>query len=319
LNTLRQAVGDYLTMRRNLGFKLLKAGRELPDFVTFMERRRATYVTHALALKWAQIPRRTQPALWASRLTAVRQFALFRSATDPRTQVPASGLLPFRPKRATPHLYTNRQIADLLHAILHKPLSPYCSDPRGCMLLPWVYYSFFGLLSVTGLRVGEALNLKVEDVDLSSRVLIVRGGKFGKDRLVPLHPSTCKVLRQYERKRNEHWADRPVSSYFFVSSRGKRLSGSQVHVTFYAASRQIGLRGARDRHGPRIHDFRHRFATTTLVNWYRSNQDPERLLPVLSTFLGHVHVADTQWYLSASPELMREAMRRLEHRWGKAS
>ena len=108
MNTLRQAVGDYLTMRRNLGFKLLKAGRELPDFVTFMERRRATYVTHALALKWAQIPRRTQPALWASRLTAVRQFALFRSATDSRTQVPASGLLPFRPKRATPHIRTGR-------------------------------------------------------------------------------------------------------------------------------------------------------------------------------------------------------------------
>ncbi len=315
MNTLRQAVNHYLTMRRNLGFKLSAAGRELPEFVGFMERRRATYITQALALKWAQMPKRTQPALWASRLTAVRQFALFRSATDPRTQIPATGLLPFRPRRATPHLYTSGQIADLLQALLHAPLSPYCSDPQACALLPWVYYCFFGLLSVTGLRLGEALNLKVTDVDLSSRVLTVRGGKFGKDRLVPLHLSTCKVLKQYERRRRDHWASRSVSSYFFVSSRGNHLSRSQVHATFYTASRQIGLRGAHDGHGPRIHDFRHRFATTTLVNWYRSDQDPERLLPVLSTFLGHVHVADTQWYLTASPELMREAMSRLEHRW----
>jgi integrase len=102
----------------------------------------------------------------------------------------------------------------------------------------------------------------------------------------------------------------------FVSSWGNRLDGGDIHRTFYALSRQIGLRGVADRHGPRLHDMRHRFATNTLVTWYRSNQDPERRLPILSAYLGHVHVADTQWYLSASPELMREAMRRLERRWG---
>jgi integrase/recombinase XerD len=96
------------------------------------------------------------------------------------------------------------------------------------------------------------------------------------------------------------------------------LDIGSVHRAFYAASRRIGLRGARDSHGPRLHDMRHVFATTTLVNWYRSKEDPERRLPLLSAFLGHVHVADTQWYLNASPELMREAMRRLEHRWGKS-
>ena len=94
-----------------------------------------------------------------------------------------------------------------------------------------------------------------------------------------------------------------------------RLDGAEVHRTFYALSRQIGLRGRSDSHGPRLHDLRHRFATYTLVKWYRSNQDPERKLPLLSTYLGHVEVANTQWYLSSSPELMREAMRRLEHRW----
>jgi integrase len=146
-------------------------------------------------------------------------------------------------------------------------------------------------------------------------VLTVRGAKFGKTRLVPLHTSTCQVLAEYLAKRQEHWAGRPVSSYVFVSSWGNRLDNGQIHRAFYALSRQVGLRGACESHGPRLHDFRHRFATNTLLNWYRDDQDPERLLPLLSAYLGHVHVSDTYWYLSSWPELMQEAMNRLEHRW----
>jgi integrase/recombinase XerD len=146
-------------------------------------------------------------------------------------------------------------------------------------------------------------------------VLTVRGTKFGKTRLVPLHVSACNALADYLGRRARHWGQRPVSSYVFVSSWGHRLDSGDIHRTFYALSRQVGLRGPSDSHGPRLHDLRHRFATCTLVRWYRSNQDPERKLPLLSAYLGHVHVADTQWYLSGSPELMREAMRRLEHRW----
>jgi integrase len=189
-----------------------------------------------------------------------------------------------------------------------------CRYERG-ELRPWVYYCLFGLLSVSGLRLGEARNLELQDVDLKEALLTIRGAKFGKTRLVPLHASTCQVLGNYVARRKRHWAQRPVSSYLFVSSWGHRLDGGDIHRTFYALSRQIGLRGPSDSRGPRLHDMRHRFATNTLVHWYRSNQDPERRLPILSAYLGHVHVADTQWYLSGSPELMREAMRRLEHRW----
>ena len=146
-------------------------------------------------------------------------------------------------------------------------------------------------------------------------MLTIRGAKFGKTRFVPLHASTCSVLTDYIARRQHHWAGRPVSSYVFVSSGGHQLDGGDVHRTFYALSRQIGLRRPSDSHGPRLHDMRHRFATHTLVRWYRSGQDPERRLPILSAYLGHVKVADTQWYLSGSPELMREAMRRLQHRW----
>jgi integrase/recombinase XerD len=311
MNTLRQAVQDYLDLRRSLGFKLKEAGNALPDFVAFMEQHRAPYVTQALALAWAQQPSDVQPAQWAQRLSYVRQFARHRSATDLRTQIPAPALLPFQPKRARPYLYSTREIRALLRAALEMP---YRNEREE--LLPSTYYCLFGLLSVSGMRLGEARNLELQDVDLTAGILTVRGAKLGKTRLVPLHASTCEVLANYIAQRERHWAGRPVSSYLFVSSWGNRLDSGQIHRAFYALSRKIGLRGESDSHGPRLHDMRHVFATNTLVRWYQSDQDPERRLPILSAYLGHVHVEDTQWYLNGSPELMREAMRRLEQRWG---
>ena len=310
MNTLRQAVQDYLSLRRALGFKLQETGKGLLDFVTFIEQQRACYITQALALAWARQPSNVQPAHWAQRLSFVRGFARYRSATDQRTQVPPQGLLPFQPKRARPYLYSDDEIRSLLGAALNMP-----RRYKRSALRPWTYHCLFGLLSVSGLRLGEARNLELQDVDLDAAVLTIRGTKFGKSRLVPLHASTCKVLADYIARRKRHWAARPVSSYLFVSSWGSRLDGGDIHRTFYALSRQIGLRGVSESHGPRLHDMRHAFATNTLVRWYQSDQDPERHLPILSAYLGHVHVADTQWYLSGSPELMREAMRRLERRW----
>ena len=310
MNTLRVAVRDYLEMRRSLGFKLQETGRLLPAFVRFLDQHRSSFITARLALVWAQQPSTVQPAEWARRLSVVRTFARFRSATDPRTQIPPPDLLPFQPKRARPYLYSEEEIRSLLHAALRMSYR----FERG-KLRPWTFYCLFGLLSVTGLRLGEARNLELSDVDLKSGVLTIRGAKFGKTRLVPLHASTCAVLANYLTRRQRHWAGRTVSSHLFLSSWGNRLDVGEIHRTFYALSRQIGLRGPSDSHGPRLHDMRHRFATNTLVQWYRSGQDPERRLPLLSAYLGHVHVADTQWYLEGSPELMREAMRRLERRW----
>ena len=310
MNTLRDAVREYLEMRRGLGFKLREAGNGLLDFVTFLEQRKASFITQKLALEWAQQPPNGRPAYWAARLSVVRGFARYRSATDPRTQIPPMSLLPFKPKRARPYLYSDEEIRSLLRAALRMPYRV-----ESWKLRPWVYYCLFGLLSVSGLRLGEARNLELQDVDLKAAVLTIRGAKFGKTRLVPLHATTCKVLANYIARRRRHWAGRAVSSYLFVSSRGNRLDSGDIHRTFYALSRQIGLRGASDSHGPRLHDMRHRFATNTLVQWYRSGQDPERRLPLLSAYLGHVHVADTQWYLEGCPELMHEAMKRLQQRW----
>jgi integrase len=206
-------------------------------------------------------------------------------------------------------LYSNEEIRKLLQAARRLP-----SDHglRGS-----TYYSLLGLLAVAGLRISEARNLQTEDVDLKNDVLTIRGTKFGKCRLVPIHPSTRKVLSDYAFRRDRFLGRRPAT--FFVSSRGTRLDGAEIRRTFYSLSRQIGLRGPTDSHGPRLHDFRHRFAVETLVQWYRSGQDVERRLPALSTYLGHVHVADTYWYLSASPELMGLAVKCFEDFWEKQS
>ena len=307
MNTLRHAVQEYLAMRRSLGFKLHDAAAPLLDFVTFMERHRAPYITPTLALAWAKQPSGVKPAEWARRLSFVRLFARHRSATDPRTQIPPAGLLPYRPERARPYVYSDQEIHDLLSAALK------LRDNDG--LRPWVYYCLFGLLSVSGLRLGEAKNLDLRDVDLEAGVLTIRGAKFGKSRLVPLHASTCRVVAGYIARREQVWAGRSVSSYLFVSGWGNRLDNGEIHRTFYALSRQIGLRGPSDRRGPRLHDMRHAFASKTLLRWYRAGEDAERRLPVLSAYLGHVHWSDTYWYLSALPELMHEAVSRLEQHW----
>jgi integrase len=242
-------------MRRALGFKLRDTGQRLLEFVTFMEQRRAPYITIPLALAWATQCSGVHDDAWAAqRLSVVRLFARYRSATDPRTQIPPPGLLPFRAKRARPYLYSDTEIEQLLRATLNMPLS--ARHHKRCALLPWVYYCLFGLLAVSGLRLGEARNLKPQDLDLQAQVLTVRGAKFGKDRPVPLHASTCKVFAEYLIRRERHWAGRPLSPYLFVSSWGNRLDNGQIHRAFYAVSRRIGLRGAADRHGPRLHDLR---------------------------------------------------------------
>jgi integrase len=233
----------------------------------------------------------------------VRSFARHRSATDSRTEIPPIGLLPHRSTRARPHLYTEDELECLLQAALELPVA-WPSTP----LRPWVFHGLIGLLSVTGLRLSEALNLELADVDLDQAVLTIRGAKFGQWRLVPIHPSTGAVLADYL-KRREQFFRHPISSYVFVTRCGSRLDGGHVHRTFYTLSRSTGIRAVGTNKGPRLHDFRHRFAVQTLTRWYQSGADPGRKMPLLSTYLGHGRVSDTYWYLTATPELLSEAAR----------
>lgn len=307
MKPLRQAMGDYLAPRRNLGFKLKDHEHCLRELLSFLKKKSSSCLTTRLALQFATEHQHQQPAQWAARLRVVRGFARYRRGQDPRTEIPPLGLLPYRSQRAKPHVYSEQEIRELLKAAqnLHSTVT----------LNPCTYHHLFGLLATTGLRISEALNLQRKDVDLTEGVLTINGAKFGKSRLVPLHSSTVKALSAYSKRRDRFFGQKAVS-YFFVSSRGTRLDGGHVRRTFYSLSRQIGLRAAFASHGPRLHDFRHRFAIQTLLSWYRQGRDVERRLPILSTYLGHAHVTDTYWYLTGTPELMGAASKRMEQRWG---
>lgn len=310
MSGLRHSLQDYLALRRGLGFKLHAAGQRLQNFVSFMEAQQAEFITTALALAWAQQPLSADPAGWAQRLGFVRGFARYCSAIDARTEVPPAALLPFHGKRARPYLYTDEDIGHLLQAAL--------AQPAQYGLQGWTYYCLLGLVAVTGLRIGEALALSLDDVDLDEGLLTIRAAKFGKSRLVPLHVSTQGVLAEYLERRRRALAGHPTN-ILFVNLRGNPLDFGQVRRVFYRLSRQVGLRAHGASHGPRIHDLRHRFALLTLLQWYRDGQDVERRLPVLSAYLGHVHPADTYWYLSATADLLGIAKTRLEDYWEQRS
>ena len=224
MNTLREALPSYLRLRRDLGFKLVDAGLQLPRFIDFLEERGADHITTAMALSWAQEPVSVLPAEWARRLGYVRGFARYRSAIDERTEVPPARLLPHRSTRARPYIYSDVEVQQLLAAALRLPTSRH-----GTPLRPRVFHCLLGLLCTTGLRMSEALALHVADVDVDQSILTIRGAKLGRVRLVPLHASTVEVLLDYLRRRNECYG--AISPYLFVSNRGTRLDQAQLHRT----------------------------------------------------------------------------------------
>lgn len=306
MKSLTRAVDDYLALRRSLGFKLREYGDCLHEFVAFLAKNGTTHVTRKLAVEYATQRQHEKPVSWSRRLIIIRGFARYRIGADPRTEVPPLGLLRFRSQRARPYVYSQDEIRRLLQAAL-KIESPHPLQPQ-------TYHCLFGLLAVSGLRLGEAINLQPQDVDWSEGVLTIRGAKFGKTRLVPLHPSTLTVLRAYADRRDKSFSGRILPT-FLVTSQGTKLEKTNLSRIFRELSRQIGIRKPGERHGPRLHDFRHRFAIETLLRWYRIGEDINRRMPVLSTYLGHGNVSGTYWYLGSTPELITAASTLVEARW----
>ncbi|WP_157270123.1 tyrosine-type recombinase/integrase [Azohydromonas aeria] len=310
MNTLRSLLHDYLSMRRALGFKLQSEGTGLAAFVTYMEGEGLDYITNESALRWALLPSSVQPIRWARRLGFVRLFARYCSAIDERTEVPPPDVIPCKKLRNPPHFFTDGEIELLLRAALTLP--PEDSLRR------WTFHCLFGLLTVTGLRIGEALAMNLGDVDVHEAVITVRSSKFGKSRLVPLHPTAMDVLADYIWRRQSFRAAY-TTERVFVNDHGTPLSYEQAHDTFQRLLKSIGVAKQRDRRRPRLHDLRHRFAIQTLLRWYQDGKHVDRELPILSAYLGHTETRNTYWYISACPELMNLAKDRLERHWEMTS
>jgi integrase/recombinase XerD len=301
MSPLRKALAGYLAVRRSLGYRLARPEKLLAQFITYLEDAGAETVTTAHALAWAILPA-GNPSWHALRLSAVRGFATYLHTIDPSAEVPPADLIPWRPCRATPYLYSATDIAALIAAAasLRFPL-------RAA-----TYQTLIGLLAVTGMRVGEAIRLDRPDADLDAGVLTICQSKFGKSRLVPLHPTTVDALRGYLRLRDQ-LHPRPGTPAVLISPAGTRLTYCNVHSTFQRLARQAGLQPRSASCRPRIHDLRHSFAVASLLDAYAAGQDGQARLTLLATYLGHVDPASTYWYLSAAPELLALAGQRLEH------
>jgi integrase/recombinase XerD len=297
MSALTTHVEDYLRLRRALGFKLERAGQLLPQLRAYLEAAGASTVTSDLAIAWARLPDAT-PNHWAQRLAIARGFARYLQTIDPATEVPPPGVFPARRHRPAPYLFSQRDICRILQAAraLRPPLRAATCE------------AIFGLIAATGMRIGEAIELDRGDVGLGTGVITIREAKFGRSRLVPLHPTVTAALGRYAAER-DRLCPRPRSAAFFLSGAGTRLDRSGVGATFRKITTDLGIRTAAVR--PRVHDLRHSFAVQTLIRWQRARVSVGEHIGALSVYLGHVAPADTYWYLSASPELMALAAERL--------
>lgn len=307
MSGLAAAVEDYLGLRRSLGFALQGHDRLLGSFVAYLESKGLDTVTTEAALAWATQPAGANPSWHAKRLGYARRFAAYLQTFDSRCEVPPHDLLANSPRRAQPYLYSADEVAALM--------------AQARMLVPPLraatFETLIGLLAVTGMRPGEALRLDRRHVDLETGALRVVDSKFHDSRELPLHPTTVEALAAYARLRDQLWAH-PAGPSFFVSVTGTRLRHGSLNQTFLRLLRGAGLESLPQsgRLRPRPHDLRHSFAMRSVLGWYRAGVEVEAHLPSLSTYLGHVDPAATYWYLSATPELLALAARRVEQRQG---
>jgi integrase len=296
MSSFSDHVDDYLKARRALGFKLAYPGLVLHQLASYLEAAGAKTITVELAVEFAGLPKAVTPIHFSHRLGAVRGFARYLKTIEPATEVPPVGIWPTSQVRPAPYIWAEQDITRLLDAAN-------ALQPR---LKALTMATLFGLLAASGLRVGEALGLAGSDVELGSGLLTVRNAKFGRERYVPLHPSTTEALRHYADQRDALVAG-PAKAFFVLGTRGP-LSYPCVRVAFRALTADLGLRTADVR--PRLHDFRHSFVVSTLLNWHRAGLDIGGRLALLSNYLGHTSIEGTYWYFSAVPELMALALER---------
>jgi integrase len=311
VSALPALVSEYLAFRAARGFQPnRKLERLLTQFVDALpsDRREGQLFTQGEALAWAHAPVGAAPVWLADRLSMVRQFAVYLAGSGRPVGVPGAQLGPSGSRRATPYLFTDADI----HAVMR------AADELFTPLRAATTKTLIGVLAVTGMRIGEALRLTVADLDLDQGVVLIANAKFGRQRLVQLHPSSCQAVADYLRLPVRHRLgvapERPV----FVTTKGTAVHERTAHGALHQVIQHAGLpprAGAR----PRPHALRHTFATQSMIDAYRYGRDPARTLTLLSVWLGHANPADTYWYLQAAPEVAALAALRLEPAGGGES
>ncbi len=295
--TLQVAVQRYLKERRQLGFKLRAPATELMRFARFADvRGHKGPLTRELQLEWArQHVHRTSTVTAARRIEILRPFTAYYRQFEVNTEVLPTNVLGRGHRRLAPHIYTDKEILQLLRCA--EGLAPVGG------LRPLTYRTLFGLLAAVGLRLSEALNLCVGDVDLNTATITVRQTKFHKSRCLPIHASVVQALKEYRRMRDTH-ANPGPGAPFFVSRTGDFLPPSTVEDVFRRLRSRMGWRARGDHANPRLHDMRHTMAVRRVQLWHENGVSVDHAMFWLCTYLGHSKITDTYWYLTGVPELM---------------
>jgi len=293
-------IKKHLELRRSLGFVLRNAEYALSEFDFYLARffPQAQSVTRAMITGYLQTLSHLSAGTLCDRITHLRQFCRFLFQLDPGTYIPERNLVPAAHTIRNPHIYTEEDTLRLIEAALTLP-------PSGS-LRPHTYATLLSLLWVSGLRISEALRLNLEDVDTEREVLYVRQSKFFKSRLVPLSCSSILALGDYRVRRSTYGHDERPEAPFFVNERGRRCNYYTVRPTFRFLSRRLGFKTIQGLE-PRLHDFRHTFATRYLNRIYHDGKKPGAALPLLATYLGHANITNTQTYLHPSFALLEKS------------
>lgn len=298
---LESRLEQYLAVRSALGYRDYFLRNLLQDFVRYViARHQKGPIRAKTAVDWAcATSGRNSASRLAYRLSAARGFLAHLRASVPDTEVPEAGLLKKSPRRI-PYLFSKGQILELLKAA--SSLGPVNS------LRPHTYETILGLMASTGIRIGEAIHLKTEDVKLDADPprLEIRESKFRKSRLLPLHPTTADKLRKYARRRARVGYG-SAHTAFFVSERRKPLCYETLRSWFARTTRELGMRSAGDRRTPTLHGLRHHFAVERLTLWGQQGACVRELAPNLSVYMGHVSPEESYWYLTSTPALLATA------------
>lgn len=302
MTTLRERLEEYLAMRRSLGFQLDDIERQVGLFCTWLEARgQAQTFSIDDAVMWARLNPDAHPSWWATRLALVRRFAAYLNANGIDIPVIPNGLLPAKKPRAVPFIYSQDDVDALLAA---------CDTEFADERVAASVRTVIGLLATTGLRISEVLSLGVDDIDFDNDVLVIKAAKSA-ERLVPVHPSTTAALKDYLALPARIATHPDPNGPVFVTAKGT----GYIYVSFFALfkrAREAAGLSARGRARPRLHDLRHTFATAHMTAAYTHGGDPNRILSLLATWLGHSDASHTYWYLTATGELMTLAAGMLE-------
>lgn len=308
---LHKAVTQYITYRKSLGDNFTHNEWCLKAFVRYIGQNKNLSSIQVKQVDAFLAGKSTITAHWHNKHNALNGFYRYLISRGYSTKSPLPVVITKRPRNFKPYIYNIKELSALLDAALTYQTA---YQSKRSLLDPYMLHTILLLLYGSGLRISEAINLKIADVDFPQALLTIRGTKFYKTRLVPLGSKLIQSLSKYARQRQQDGHSINPESPFFVKRNGKPNDRCTFDKTFRIICNNAGVRRTdNSRYQPRLHDLRHTFAVRRLIAWYKEGADVQKWLPILSVYLGHASVSSTSVYLTMTPVLLEEAGRRFEH------